>query len=74
MDFLFFFPCDRDVTSMTDSHSCFHIPNELKVISRYGVLRAGSHYNGLKLSFASLENNSELSIQEQDLVLILVCG
>lgn len=51
-----------------------YLSDELKLISRYGVLRVGSHYNGLELSFASLENNSELSIQEQAAELILVCG
>lgn len=48
--------------------------NEMKLISRYSILRLGSRYNGQELSFASLENNSELSIQEQDLELILLCG
>lgn len=38
------------------------------------MLGVGSRYNGLELSFASLENNSELSIQGQALELILVCG
>lgn len=47
---------------------------DLKMISRYCVLWVGSRYNGLELSFASLENNSELSIQGQALELILVCG
>ena len=54
--------------------SLFLFADELKPNSGYCMVGVGSCYNGLKLSITSLENNSELSIQEQALELIPGCG
>lgn len=66
---------NRDVSSVTDSFKCSNI------CCRAGNWLAGSACSEWLVvrmdwswAFASLENNSELSIQEQAGELILVCG
>ncbi len=54
--------------------SAFVFVDELTLNGRYCMVRVGSRYSGLELSFASLENNSGLSIQGQALELIPGCG
>ena len=54
--------------------SAFLFVHDLIVNSKYCMVSVGSHYNGLELCFASLENNSELSIEGQALELIPGCG
>lgn len=64
----------RWVRQWRSRSSGFLLVDELTLRSRYCMVSVGSCYNGLELCLASLENNSELSIQGQALELIPGCG